>query len=195
LSIEVATESQLLKAAGQMDYPLVLKTAAPGIAHKSDQAGVRLNIASQADLLAAYGDLSQRLGSAVTLAPMVEADGVEMILGVSKDRQLGPVVVLGFGGIYAEVLRDTAVLLPPFDAAAARRAINKLKMSPMLAGARGLPALDIEAFAAAAANLSVLAVEFDDLLSEIDINPVKLMVSGCLGLDALILLPDEAGQG
>jgi acetyltransferase len=126
---------------------------------------------------------------------MVEADGVEMILGVSKDRQLGPVVVLGFGGIYAEVLRDTAVLLPPFDAAAARRAINKLKMSPMLAGARGLPALDIEAFAAAAANLSVLAVEFDDLLSEIDINPVKLMVSGCLGLDALILLPDEAGQG
>ncbi|MGB1867683.1 MAG: acetate--CoA ligase family protein [Porticoccaceae bacterium] len=193
LSVEVASESQLIEAADQLDYPLVLKTAAPGIAHKSDQAGVRLNIASQGELLAAYRDLSQRLGSAVTLAPMVEADGVEMILGVSQDRQFGSVVVLGFGGIYAEILRDTTVLLPPFDAARAGRAINGLKMSSVLAGARGLPVLDTQAFAEAAAKLSVLAVEFDDLLGEIDINPVKLMASGCLGLDALILLSDGAG--
>jgi len=193
LGVEVASESQLIEAADQLDYPLVLKTAAPGIAHKSDQAGVRLNITSQGELLAAYRDLSQRLGSAVTLAPMVEADGVEMILGVSQDRQFGSVVVLGFGGIYAEILRDTTVLLPPFDAARARRAINGLKMSSVLAGARGLPVLDTQAFAEAAAKLSVLAVEFDDLLGEIDINPVKLMASGCLGLDALILLSDGAG--
>ncbi|MDG1485465.1 MAG: acetate--CoA ligase family protein [Porticoccaceae bacterium] len=187
LGAEVATERQLVEAADRLSYPLVLKTAQPGIAHKSDQAGVKLNIASQTELLEAYRDLSQRLGSAAMLAPMSEPAGVEMILGISTDKQFGPVVVLGFGGLYAEMLRDTTVLLPPFDSAAATEAIGRLRMSPMLAGLRGSPAMDIPAYAEAAARLSVLAVEFADLIAEIDINPVKLMANGCLGLDALIL--------
>lgn len=189
LGVEVATESQLMEAAGQLDFPLVLKTAEPGIAHKSDQGGVILNITSQAQLLDAYQDLSQRLGSAAILAPMVEAAGVEMIMGITTDKQFGPVVVLGFGGIYAEMLKDTTVLLPPFDSATASQAIGRLKMSPMLAGARGSSAVDIQAYAEAAARLSVLALEFADLIAEIDINPVKVMNSGCLGLDALLLKP------
>ncbi|MGB1244069.1 MAG: acetate--CoA ligase family protein [Porticoccaceae bacterium] len=189
LGVEVATESQLMEAAGQLDFPLVLKTAEPGIAHKSDQGGVILNITSQAQLLDAYQDLSQRLGSAAMLAPMVEAAGVEMIMGITTDKQFGPVVVLGFGGIYAEMLKDTTVLLPPFDSATASQAIGRLKMSPMLAGARGSSAVDIQAYAEAAARLSVLALEFADLIAEIDINPVKVMASGCLGLDALLLKP------
>ena len=188
LGAEVATESQLIEAAGQLDYPLVLKTAEPGIAHKSDQGGVILNIPSQAKLLEAYQHLAQRLGSAAMLAPMVESAGVEMIMGISTDKQFGPVVVLGFGGIYAELLKDTTVLLPPFDSATAAEAIGRLRMSPMLAGVRGSPAVDIQAYATAAARLSVLAVEFADLIAEIDINPVKVMASGCLGLDALMLL-------
>ena len=189
LGVEVATESQLMEAAGQLDFPLVLKTAEPGIAHKSDQGGVILNITSQAQLLDAYQDLSQRLGSAAMLAPMVEAAGVEMIMGITTDKQFGPVVVLGFGGIYAEMLKDTTVLLPPFDSATASQAIGRLNMSPMLAGARGSSAVDIQAYAEAAARLSVLALEFADLIAEIDINPVKVMASGCLGLDALLLKP------
>lgn len=189
LGVEVATESQLMEAAGQLDFPLVLKTAEPGIAHKSDQGGVILNITSQAQLLDAYQDLSQRLGSAAILAPMVEAAGVEMIMGITTDKQFGPVVVLGFGGIYAEMLKDTTVLLPPFDSATASQAIGRLKMSPMLAGARGSSAVDIQAYAEAAARLSVLALEFADLIAEIDINPVKVMNSGCLGLDAWLLKP------
>ena len=189
LGVEVATESQLMEAAGQLDFPLVLKTAEPGIAHKSDQGGVILNITSQAQLLDAYQDLSQRLGSAAMLAPMVESAGVEMIMGITTDKQFGPVVVLGFGGIYAEMLKDTTVLLPPFDSATASQAIGRLKMSPMLAGARGSSAVDIQAYAEAAARLSVLALEFADLIAEIDINPVKVMASGCLGLDALLLKP------
>jgi len=78
--------------------------------------------------------------------------------------------------------------LPPFDSATAAEAIGRLRMSPMLAGVRGSPAVDIQAYATAAARLSVLAVEFADLIAEIDINPVKVMASGCLGLDALMLL-------
>ena len=189
LGVEGATASQLMEAAGQLDFPLVLKTAEPGIAHKSDQGGVILNITSQAQLLDAYQDLSQRLGSAAMLAPMVEAAGVEMIMGITTDKQFGPVVVLGFGGIYAEMLKDTTVLLPPFDSATASQAIGRLKMSPMLAGARGSSAVDIQAYAEAAARLSVLALEFADLIAEIDINPVKVMASGCLGLDALLHKP------
>ena len=184
---EVATESQLVKAAGLLSYPLVLKTAASGIAHKSDQGGVILNIISQAELLEAYQDLSHRLGSAAMVAPMVEVQGVEMILGISTDKQFGPVVVLGFGGLYAEMLKDTTVLLPPFDSASAVEAIGRLKMSPMLAGVRGSSPVDVQAYAEAAARLSVLAVEFADLIAEIDINPVKVLANGCLGLDALLV--------
>lgn len=187
MGTEVATESQLVKAAGLLSYPLVLKTAASGIAHKSDQGGVILNIISQAELLEAYQDLSHRLGSAAMVAPMVEVQGVEMILGISTDKQFGPVVVLGFGGLYAEMLKDTAVLLPPFDSASAVEAIGRLKMSPMLAGVRGSSPVDVQAYAEAAARLSVLAVEFADLIAEIDINPVKVLANGCLGLDALLV--------
>ncbi|MDA8902828.1 acetate--CoA ligase family protein [Porticoccaceae bacterium] len=184
---EFATESQLVKAAGLLSYPLVLKTAASGIAHKSDQGGVILNIISQAELLEAYQDLSHRLGSAAMVAPMVEVQGVEMILGISTDKQFGPVVVLGFGGLYAEMLKDTTVLLPPFDSASAVEAIGRLKMSPMLAGVRGSSPVDVQAYAEVAARLSVLAVEFADLIAEIDINPVKVLANGCLGLDALLV--------
>ena len=169
---EVATESQLVKAAGLLSYPLVLKTAASGIAHKSDQGGVILNIISQAELLEAYQDLSHRLGSAAMVAPMVE------VQGISTDKQFGPVVVLGFGGLYAEMLKDTTVLLPPFDSASAVEAIGRLKMSPMLAGVRGSSPVDVQAYAEAAARLSVLAVEFADLIAEIDINPVKVLANG-----------------
>ena len=77
------------------------------------------------------------------VAPMVETGGVEMILGVSRDDQFGPTVVVGFGGIYAEVLSDVAVLLPPFDAAKVKGALETLSMFPLLNGARGGLRMDI----------------------------------------------------
>jgi acyl-CoA synthetase (NDP forming) len=113
--------------------------------------------------------------------------GVELILGVISDPQFGPVVMLGGGGIYAEVFKDAAFALPPFDAAVARDLLMRLKVRPLLEGARGRPRADIEALCAAAARLSVLAAELGRDFEAIDINPVIVHAEGCVAVDALII--------
>jgi acyl-CoA synthetase (NDP forming) len=181
----VDSESGLLAAAAEMDYPLVLKTAAPGIRHKSEVGGVVLGIADAAALGSAYARINERLGPEVLLAPMVDREGVEMILGVAHDAQFGPLVVMGIGGIHAELLEDVVVLLPPFDAAQARQALSRLRMRALLDGLRGAPAVDVDAFCDAAARISALAHACRDLLGEIEINPLRALPHGCIGLDAL----------
>jgi acyl-CoA synthetase (NDP forming) len=185
----------LARAAGKLGYPLVLKTAQPGITHKSDRAGVRLDLRDEAALAAAYREMAARLGPRVTLAPMVAGQGVEMILGLFNDAQFGPVVVLGSGGIHAELVKDVVFALPPFDAATARRLIDRLKMRALLDGPRGRPAVDIDALAEATARLSVMAEALGPWLGEIDINPLLARPEGCLALDARVLGRGEAGQG
>ncbi len=117
----------------------------------------------------------------------VVGDGVEMILGLARDSQFGPTVVLGPGGVYAQLLGDTVVLLPPFGPAEALRALRRLKIYPLLGAVRGRQALAVQAFCEMASRLSVLAVELSDCVAEVDINPVRLMVDGCIGLDALVV--------
>jgi acyl-CoA synthetase (NDP forming) len=175
-------------------YPVVLKTARAGIAHKSDVGGVLLNLADAAALEDASERLSARLGPRLLVAPMVNAEGVEMILGVARDSQFGPIVVMGLGGVHAQLLRDTVVLLPPFGPGEAMAALQRLRMSGLLAAVRGRQALAVEAFCEMASRLSVLAVELADCVVEIDINPVRLMVGECLGLDALVVANGERQQ-
>jgi acyl-CoA synthetase (NDP forming) len=186
-SREVNDRSTLLAAAEAFSYPLVLKTAQPEIQHKSDVGGVVLNIDSQELLLASYDDLERRLGSLALVAPMDTARGVEMILGMLSDAQFGPLIVVGGGGIYTEILADVRVLLPPFDAATVARALQELTMATVLDGIRGRSTVDVDSYCRAAAQLSVLAVEFSDLISELDINPLKITGNGCQGLDALVI--------
>ena len=168
-------------------FPVVLKTAAPGIAHKSDVGGVILNIANEARLKEACADMSARLGAGLLVAPMVCGEGLEMILGIARDSQFGPTVLIGLGGVYAELLGDTAVLLPPFGPAQVMRALSRLKLYHLLGEARGRQALAVAAFCQMASRLSVLALELADCIEEVDINPVRLMVDDCLGLDALVV--------
>jgi succinyl-CoA synthetase beta subunit len=186
-SREVNDRSTLLAAAEAFSYPLVLKTAQPEIQHKSDVGGVVLNIDSQELLLASYEDLERRLGSLALVAPMDTTRGVEMILGMLSDAQFGPLIVVGGGGIYTEILADVRVLLPPFDAATVARALQELTMATVLDGIRGRSTVDVDSYCRAAAQLSVLAVEFSDLISELDINPLKITGNGCQGLDALVI--------
>ena len=96
-----ATVDEALAAAAELGYPVALKTDAPGIPHKSDAGGVRLGITSPAELTAAYHDLSARLGPRVTVTEMA-APGPELILGMARDPALGPLIVVGAGGILAE---------------------------------------------------------------------------------------------
>ena len=156
----VNSAEELNSVADALDYPVVLKTAARGLNHKSDVEGVVLPIDDAEALHTAYADMAKRLGTDTLVAPLIEGVGVEMILGVSRDEQFGPMVVMGFGGVHAEVLEDVAVLAPPFDGATARRALDGLRLRPLLDGVRGQPASDIDAFCEMAARLSAVAVAF-----------------------------------
>lgn len=188
IGCEVANVEQLHDLAQSATYPLVLKTAEDNISHKSDSNGVVLNIESEQQLLSAYTDLKCRLGAKALVAPMITEQGVEMILGLNNDPQFGPTILLGFGGLQAELLADTVLLLAPFGEQTAQRALERLKMKPLLSGYRGQNKVNIGAYCRAASYLSVIAVELQDIVAEIDINPMLVTADGCQGLDALMVL-------
>jgi len=187
----VATLESALGAAKELGYPVVLKTAQPGLLHKTDQGGVRLDLRDENELRAAYKETSARLGPRMLISHMVSAPGIEMMLGVTRDQQFGPLVLMGFGGIHVEMLQDVVCALPPFGPATARRLLDSLKQRRLLDGHRNLPAVDVEAFCAAAARLSLLAVALSDIVLEIDVNPLLVLESGCLALDALVTGPSK----
>jgi acyl-CoA synthetase (NDP forming) len=187
----VETREQALAAAEEMGFPVVLKTAMPGIAHKSDVGGVKLGLGDAAALEEAYEDLAGRLGPRALVAPMV-GGSVEIALGVVADPQFGPLVMVAAGGIFVELLKDRQVALPPLGSEGARRLIDRMAIRPVLDGLRGQPPVDIAALARNLSRLSALAVDLGDLISELDINPVKLGPDGAVAVDALVI-PREAG--
>lgn len=181
-----ASEGELLVASAELSYPLVLKTAMPDIAHKSEQHGVILSIADEHQLVEAYRDLRDRLGPRVLVTRMAPA-GIEMLLGVKRDPQFGPVILLGFGGVLAEVLGDVTFALPPFDAAHARRMLDRLTLRPLLDGVRGAPPAAIDQFCEMAANFSAMVEALRDSLQEVDVNPVIVNEKSCVAVDALVI--------
>jgi acyl-CoA synthetase (NDP forming) len=184
---EAASLEDTREAAEALGYPVALKTAEPGIAHKSGRSGVRLGLANAAAVEAAYSELANAIGPRVLIARMVEGPAVEMILGMTHDADFGPVVVLGSGGIHAELLQDVVFALPPFDAAEARRLLDRLRLRPLLDGPRGSPPTDVGAFCEAAANFSALAAGLGEWISSMDVNPVLAGPEGCVAVDALIV--------
>jgi succinyl-CoA synthetase beta subunit len=183
----VSSMTQLREAASGLGFPVALKTAVAGILHKTDRGGVHLGIENAQQLDRAYADLAGRLGPEAIIAPMVDSGGVEMLLGLVRDEQFGPLVMLGFGGVYAETLRDVACALPPFDRAAARRLLDGLRLRPLLDAQRGRPAADLDAFCAAAERFSAMAAALGEVLEEVDVNPVVVHAGGCVAVDALVL--------
>jgi len=177
-----------VEAATGIGFPVVLKTAAPGITHKSDVDGVRVGLADADAVLAAYDDLGSRLGPDVTVAAMVPP-GIEMALGVLADPTFGPLVLVGAGGVLVEVLHDRALALPPLDRAGARRMIDGLAVRPVLDGVRGAEPADVDALADAIVRLSVLASDLGELIAALDVNPVIVGPKGCVAVDALVELP------
>jgi len=183
----VANEAEARGAAREFGYPVVLKTAMRDIDHKSDRGGVHLGIGDEAALIASYRDLATRIDPRVLVAPMIVVQGVEMLLGMIHDKQFGPVVLLGFGGLHVEALADVVYALPPFDAAEARRLVDCLSLSPLLQSRRHQRVLAVDEFCRIAAQFSALAAGLGDLLGEIDLNPVIVHADGCVIVDALIV--------
>jgi succinyl-CoA synthetase beta subunit len=182
----VDNEAALLAAARDFGGAVAMKTAMPGIFHKSDVGGVKLGLSSAAALKAAYADLSGRLGPRVIVMPMA-GKGVELSFGLTWDPQFGPVVMVGAGGVLIEMLKDRRFALPPFGATEARRFLDGLSLRPLLDGKRGAKPADIGALAQALSRFSVLAADLGDLIAEADVNPLVAGPEGSVALDALVV--------
>jgi hypothetical protein len=109
------------------------------------------------------------------------------VLGMVRDQQFGPLVMLGFGGINVETIRDVACALPPFSRETALRLVNSLKLRPLLDGLRNRPAVDLAAFCTAAEQFSIMVAALGDVLTEIDVNPLIVHPGGCIAVDALVV--------
>ncbi|MBV9204203.1 MAG: acetate--CoA ligase family protein, partial [Actinobacteria bacterium] len=183
---QAATRAAALTAAAGIGYPVVLKTDEPGIAHKSDVGGVRLGLADPAAAAAAYDDLAARLGPRVLVCETA-APGTELALGVVRDPALGPLLVIGAGGVLIEIFSERTVVLAPVTRSSALQIVRRLRLAPALAGARGQPAADLGAIADAITGLSRLACDLGDALDALDINPLICGPAGAVAADALLI--------
>jgi acetate---CoA ligase (ADP-forming) len=191
----VASEAEAVAAAEALGWPVALKTAAPGVMHKSDVGGVALGLREEREVVAAYRDLRQWLGPRAVVqrqAPMVGA--IELFLGLTADAQFGPLVTAGLGGLWVEALGDVVAALPPLSASQAEALVHRLRGAPLLTGARGRPAVDLAALANTIAAFSRMAAALGPVLAEIDVNPLLADPSGVVALDALVV-PRGAKKG
>lgn len=184
-------------AAREIGYPVVLKVISPDIAHKTEAGAVATGIGDPSALAAAYDRIltsavRHRAGARIhgVLVAEQASDGVEMLAGIQRDPQYGPGVLVGFGGIFTEVLQDSALRLAPIDEAEAHAMLRELRGWPLLAGTRGRPAADVDALARALLMLSDLAVGLGPRLRALDVNPllVRPAGGGVLALDGLVEL-------
>jgi acetyltransferase len=171
-------------AAHALGFPVAAKIVARDLAHKSELGGVRLGLASDADVGAAIAalagiDLPGREGF---LIQKMIGGGLEVFCGMKRDAVFGPVVVVGLGGIYVEILRETVLRLAPFNAAAAGRLLRGARFFPLLAGARGQAKLDVDALAAIIAGVSTLATTETDVAA-LDLNPIIVGENGATVVD------------
>jgi len=184
-------------AARRIGYPVVLKGAGEGIAHKSDAGLVRVDIVDEDALTAAYAEItaqyrrfSGRDDAPVKVAQLV-SDGLDTLCGVAIDPSFGPVVTFGLGGVYSEILGDISMRVGLIDPDEAHALVTESKAFPILQGARGGPKLDVPALAETLSRLSRFAHDWSHRLLGVDINPLRIRTSGVVGLDALIILDDH----
>ncbi|MHA6691389.1 acetate--CoA ligase family protein [Devosia sp. A449] len=182
--LESGTLQDTLNNAQSLGYPVVLKTANPAIAHKSDIGGVILGIRNEDELARHYADLAQRCGSQVSLQPALSAD-YELIVGMHRDPRFGPIMTLGLGGVFTEILRDSVNLLPPVSFAEFEISVNALRAAPVLHGARGQQGVSLAELHQVVLTISELATQ-NPRITGIDLNPI-LVRNGKLSIvDALI---------
>jgi acetyltransferase len=194
--------AEAVAAAGRIGYPVVVKLLSTTLTHKSDVGGVRLNLLDAEAVRTAFTAVREavnRLGKpeafeGVTVQPMVREQGLELIVGSSVDRQFGPVILFGAGGVLVETLNDSALALPPLNRTLARRLMERTRIFPALKGVRGKGPVNLEALETLLVRFSQFLVDFPEV-AEVDMNPVLATAEHVLALDARILLaPPDAGR-
>jgi len=195
-SVLAATPEEAVAAAEEMGYPVVMKIASPDILHKTDVGGVKLNLRSPDDVRDAFDLIVYRAGRYVPgariwgcLVQQMVTGGREVLLGMSRDPQFGPLVAFGLGGIYVEVLKDVAFRVAPFSRQEAEEMIREIRSYPLLEGIRGEPPADHEAMVDALLRISQLVTDFPEIV-ELDINPLMVFEEGrgAMAIDMRLVL-------
>jgi acetyltransferase len=188
-------------AAG-LGFPVVLKADVPTITHKSDVGGVALNLGDEYAVRGAFHAIEQataaaRAGAplAVTVQPMVRVkDGVELILGAKRDPVFGSVLLIGAGGVGAELLRDRALGFPPLTERLARRMLEGLRLWPLLSGYRGRPPADVDRLVETIVRVSYVIMDHPEI-AELDVNPLVVGPAEVIALDARVGVDRAFGDG
>jgi acetyltransferase len=193
---DVATSvEQAVRIAENLGFPVVAKAVSAALPHKSDAGGVILGLDSADAVRKAFHDIEQAMArhpakpklDGVLIAEQLTG-GLELVLGASRDPEMGPVILFGAGGVDLELVRDIALAAPPLDAGRARALIDRTRAGVQIGGYRGKPPLDREALVAALVGLSNLMLDAGDRIASIDVNPFLLRQQGGVALDALVVL-------
>ena len=194
---EVATsEEHAAQIVNKIGYPVALKIDSPDILHKTEAGGLKLNINTNEELISAYNEVLDNCRkydpkatiNGVLVQQMVKG-GTEVIVGVNNDPQFGPTIMFGLGGIFVEILKDVSLRVAPLARDDAMDMIKEIKGFKVLAGARGREKADISAIADVLVKVSHLAMELEDTVAELDINPLLVLPEGkgvCVA-DALVI--------
>ena len=197
------TPEAAAEAAASIGFPVVLKAVSRDIAHKSDVGAVRLGLTSPAEVAAAARDMAAALfpsAAGARLEGFVVQETVtgiaEVIVGARGDPQLGPVVLVGLGGIAVEILRDIALAPAPVSAERARIMLGSLAAAPLFTGARGRPPLDVDAVADVVSRISWLAADLGPRLVDFEVNPliVRGRGEGAVAVDSRGTLSDTTNK-
>ncbi|MER5771398.1 acetate--CoA ligase family protein [Streptomyces sp. NPDC001985] len=188
----VTSAAAAVRAAALIGYPVVMKASGAQLAHKSELGLVRIGLTSASQVRDAYRELTatarhEGIELDGILVCQLVGRGVEMVVGVTQDPLFGPTVTAGFGGVLVEVLRDSAVRVPPFGEGQARAMLDELRGRALLDGVRGGPPMDVDALVEVVLRVQRMALELGGSLSELDINPLVVLErgQGAVALDAL----------
>lgn len=187
---------EAIHLARRIGYPVVLKIHSPQITHKTDVGGVALDLSNDEEVREAYGDILARAAEkrpdadvlGVTVQPMfTSATSFEMILGCKKDPTFGSAILVGMGGVAAEVLRDRAIGLPPLNERLARHLLESLRSWPLLEGYRGRPRAQLDKLVETLIRFSYLVADLPQI-KELDINPLLVTPEDVVAVDARLVL-------
>jgi acyl-CoA synthetase (NDP forming) len=191
------TKAQAIDFSKGMGFPVALKIVSPDIVHKSDSGGVKLGLASAAQVGRAYSEVSAAAKTANPRAKVhgvsvqrMARPGVEVIMGMSKDEQFGPVLMFGLGGVFVEVLKDVAFRIVPLVRRDASQMIREIKGYPLLEGYRGQEPANVPVLEDLLLKLSDF-VDRTPEIKELDLNPIFAYKDGAVAVDARVILEPQ----
>ncbi|MFB0514262.1 MAG: acetate--CoA ligase family protein [Candidatus Bathyarchaeia archaeon] len=187
-------ETEAVKVAREIGFPIVLKIVSPDVIHKFDVGGVILNLNSETEVRTAYNEILENVKKHKPNARIIgmfvqemAPQSTEVIVGATKDPQFGPAIMFGLGGIFVEVLKDVTFRIAPISESDAREMIAEVKAYPILKGYRGQPPADVEAIVKILLSTSRLVMEHQEI-KELDLNPIMVYEKGAKTVDARIIL-------